>query len=82
MKAAKNPVELEYDERKYRRKTKTYDSKIGAVTVPEEHDEDIKKYPARKGGDYPRGDSMAAPQARLRSGPGCLGCEKRPEPNA
>jgi hypothetical protein len=34
MEAAKNPVELEYDERKYRRKTKTYDSKIGAVTVP------------------------------------------------
>jgi len=34
--AAKNPVELEYDERKYRRKTKTYDSKIGIVTVREE----------------------------------------------
>ncbi len=32
--AAKNPVELEYDERKYRRKTKTYESKIGVVTVP------------------------------------------------
>jgi hypothetical protein len=40
--AAENPVELEYDERKYRRKTKTYGSKIGAVTVPEEHDEDLR----------------------------------------
>ena len=43
--AAKNPVELEYDERKYRRKTKTYESKIGVVTVPEDHDEDLKKTP-------------------------------------
>jgi predicted RNA-binding protein len=43
--AAKNPVELEYDERKYRRKTKTYESKIGVVTVPEDHDEDLKKAP-------------------------------------
>ena len=44
-KAAKNPVELEYDERKYRRKTKIYESKIGVVTVPEDHDEDQKKAP-------------------------------------
>jgi predicted RNA-binding protein len=44
-KAVKNPVELEYDERKYRRKTKTYESKIGVVTVPEDHDEDLKKSP-------------------------------------
>jgi predicted RNA-binding protein len=44
-KAVKNPVELEYDERKYRRKTKTYESKIGVVTVPEDHDEDPKKTP-------------------------------------
>ena len=44
-KAVKNPVELEYDERKYRRKTKTYESKIGVVTVPEDHDEDLKKAP-------------------------------------
>jgi predicted RNA-binding protein len=44
-KAVKNPVELEYDERKYRRKTKTYESKIGVVTVPEDHDEDQKKAP-------------------------------------
>jgi len=42
-KAAKNPVELEYDERKYRRKTKTYDSKIGAVTVPEDHEPEPEK---------------------------------------
>ena len=41
--AAKNPVELEYDERKYRRKTKTYDSKIGIVTVPDDHEEDPSK---------------------------------------
>ncbi len=44
-KAVKNPVELEYDERKYRRKTKTYESKIGVVTVPEDHEEDPKKAP-------------------------------------
>jgi hypothetical protein len=43
MKAAKNPVELEYNERKYRRKTKTYDSKIGAVTVPEDHEQEPEK---------------------------------------
>lgn len=48
MKASKNPVELEYDEKKYCRKTKTYDSKIGAVTVPEEHDEDLKNIPPEK----------------------------------
>lgn len=44
-KAVKNPAELEYDERKYRRKTKTYESKIGVVTVPEDLDEDLKKSP-------------------------------------
>jgi len=48
MKASKNPVELEYDEKKYRRKTKTYDSKLGTVTVPEEHDEDLKNIPPEK----------------------------------
>lgn len=47
--AAKNPVELEYDERKYRRKTKTYDSKIGIVTVPEDHEEDPSKAPPGEG---------------------------------
>lgn len=41
--AAKNPVELDFDERKYRRKTKTYESKIGVVTVPEDQDEEVKK---------------------------------------
>jgi predicted RNA-binding protein len=42
-KAIKNPVEREYDERKYRRKAKTYESKIGVVTVPDDLDEDLEK---------------------------------------
>ncbi len=41
--AAMNPTELEYDERKYRRKTKTYESKIGVVTVPEDQEDEARK---------------------------------------
>lgn len=41
--AVKNPVEIDYDERKYRRRTKTYESKIGVVTVPEDKEDDIRK---------------------------------------
>jgi predicted RNA-binding protein len=41
--AVKNPIELDYDERKYRRRAKTYESKIGVVTVPEDKEDDIKK---------------------------------------
>jgi len=41
--AAKNPVELDFDERKYRRKTKTYETKIGVVTVPDDQEEEVKK---------------------------------------
>jgi predicted RNA-binding protein len=44
-KAVKNPVELEYDEKKYHRKAKTYDSKIGVVTVPDDRDEDLEPLP-------------------------------------
>jgi hypothetical protein len=41
--AAMNPIELDYDERKYRLRTKTYESKIGVVTVPEYQEEEVKK---------------------------------------
>jgi hypothetical protein len=34
---------MKYDERKYCRKTKTYDSKIGAMTLPEDHEPEIEK---------------------------------------
>ncbi len=37
--AINNPVEREYDERKYRRHPRTYESKVGIVTIPEETDE-------------------------------------------
>ncbi len=37
--AAANPIEREYDERKYWRHPKTYESKIGAVTIPDEETE-------------------------------------------
>jgi hypothetical protein len=42
-KAVKSLLDLEYNERKYRCKTKTYDSKIGAVTVPENHEDEPTK---------------------------------------
>jgi hypothetical protein len=34
---------MKYDERKYCRKTNTCDSKIGAVTVPEDHEPETEK---------------------------------------
>ncbi len=37
--AIKNPVKREYDERKYRRHPRTYESKVGIVTIPEETEE-------------------------------------------
>jgi predicted RNA-binding protein len=37
--AVENPVEKEFDERKYWRHAKTYESKIGVVTVPDEETE-------------------------------------------
>ncbi|MDQ1318525.1 MAG: hypothetical protein QG588_2187, partial [Candidatus Poribacteria bacterium] len=37
----KNPIERDYDERKYWRHPKTYESKVGTITVPEEDREDI-----------------------------------------
>ncbi|MDD4653030.1 MAG: hypothetical protein PHQ34_12470 [Methanothrix sp.] len=42
MKALKILWVLEYDERKYRSEPKTYNSKIGTVTVPEDRGEEPK----------------------------------------
>jgi hypothetical protein len=39
----KNPIEIDYDGRKYRRRTETYESKIGPVTVPEDKEDDNKR---------------------------------------
>ena len=36
--AAANPVIREYDERKYRRHARTYESKVGVVTIPDEEE--------------------------------------------
>lgn len=36
-----HPVEREYDERKYWRRAKTYESKVGVVTVPDEVREEV-----------------------------------------
>lgn len=38
--AVSNPVEREYDEKKYWRRPKTYESKAGVVTIPEEEEEE------------------------------------------
>jgi len=40
--AVNNPIKREYDERKYWRHPKTYESKVGIVTVPEEEKEKSK----------------------------------------
>ena len=38
--ATNNPVEKEYDLRKYWRRPRTYESKVGMVTIPEEREEE------------------------------------------
>lgn len=39
--AVKNPVEREFDEKKYWRRPKIYESMVGEVTVPEEEEESV-----------------------------------------
>ncbi len=48
--AIKNPIKREYDEKKYWRHPKTFDSKLGVVTIPGEYESesDIKKYEYQK----------------------------------
>lgn len=45
--AAENPVEREYDEKRYWRSPKVYESRVGEVTVPEEEEVDLSEYPVR-----------------------------------
>ena len=44
----KNPVEREYDERKYRRRPKVYESAVGQVTVPEAEEFEVAERPQEK----------------------------------
>ena len=39
---ADNPIEREYDEKKYWRKPRTFESSVGVVTVPDDTEEEIK----------------------------------------
>lgn len=38
-----NPVEKEYDEKKYWRKPRTFESSMGVVTVPDDNEDDLKE---------------------------------------
>jgi len=41
--AIDNPTELKYDEKKYWRKPRTFESSVGVVTVPESSDEELQE---------------------------------------
>jgi len=41
--AISNPVELEFDEKKYWRKPRTFESSVGVVTVPDDTDEETEE---------------------------------------
>jgi predicted RNA-binding protein len=47
--AISNPIKREYDERKYWRSPKTFESKVGVVTVPEEEKEKVETKKAQIG---------------------------------
>lgn len=41
--AVENPIEREFDEKKYWRKPRTFESSVGVVTVPDESDDDYRE---------------------------------------
>lgn len=45
--AVTNPIERDYDERKYWRHPRVYETKVGVVTVPEEEKEEIETIPKK-----------------------------------